>query len=51
LASPQVISEKKSRNFFGIEKRHSKKEKSQFVIGYSESEFRALSLTKKKLAL
>ena len=37
-------------DFFGIEKRHSKKEKSQFFIGYSESEFRALSF-KKKLAL
>ena len=48
-----MISEKKSQkkiDFFGIEKRHSKKEKSQFFIGYSESEFRALSL-KKKLAL
>jgi hypothetical protein len=32
--------------FFGIEKRHSKKEKSQFFIGYSESEFCALSLKK-----
>jgi hypothetical protein len=32
--------------FFGIEKRHSKKEKSQFFIGYSESEFRALLFKK-----
>ena len=50
MASPQVISEKKSRkkiDFFGIEKRHSKKEKSQFFIGYSESELRALSFKKK----
>ncbi len=42
--------EPKKIDFFGIEKRHSKKEKSQFFIGYSESEFHALSL-KKKLAL
>jgi hypothetical protein len=49
LASPQVISEKKSKktDFFGIEKRHSKKERSQFFIGYSESKFRALSFKKK----
>jgi hypothetical protein len=48
-----VISEKKKPNkidFFGIEKRHSKKEKSKFFIGYSESELRALSF-KNKLAL
>ena len=50
MASPQVISEKKSQkkiHFFGIEKRPSKKEKSQFFIEYSESEFRALSFKKK----
>ncbi len=48
-----MISEKKSRkkfDFFEIEKRHRKKEKNQFFIGYSESEFHALSF-KKKLAL
>ncbi len=39
--------EPKKTWFFGIEKRHSKKE---FFIGYSESEFRALSF-KKNLAL
>jgi hypothetical protein len=38
----------KKTDFFGIEKRHSKKEKK--IIGYSESEFRVLSF-KKKLAL
>jgi hypothetical protein len=32
---------------FGIEKRHSKKEKSQFFIGYSKSKFRALSFKNK----
>jgi hypothetical protein len=48
LASPQVISEIRSEKnqFFGIEKRRIKKEKSQFFIGYSESEFGALSLKK-----
>jgi hypothetical protein len=38
---------KKKIDFFGIEKRYSKKEKSQFFIGYSESEFCALSFKKK----
>jgi hypothetical protein len=37
----------KKIDFFGIKKRHSKKEKSQFFIGYSESEFRGLSFKKK----
>ncbi len=37
---------KKNLIFFGIEKRHSKKEKSKFFIGYSESEFHALSFKK-----
>jgi hypothetical protein len=48
LASPQVISEKKSKkiNSFAIEKRHITKEESQFCIRYSESEFRPLSLKK-----
>jgi hypothetical protein len=36
----------KKTDFFGIEKRHSKKEKSQFFIEYSESELRALSFKK-----
>jgi hypothetical protein len=36
----------KKMNFFEIEKRHSKQEKSQFFIGYSKSEFRALSFKK-----
>ncbi len=43
--------EPKKIDFFLIEKRHSKKEKSQFFIGYSESEFCALSFKKKNLAL
>jgi hypothetical protein len=39
----------KKNDFFGIEKRHSKKEKSPFLffIGYSESDFCALSFKKK----
>jgi hypothetical protein len=44
------VKKRAKKNFFGIEKRHCKKEKSQFFIGYSQSEFRALSFTK-KLAL
>jgi hypothetical protein len=38
--------ELKKYDFFGIEKRHSKKEKSQFCIGYSGLEFHALSYKK-----
>jgi hypothetical protein len=38
------VKKKQEKNqFFGIEKRHIKKEKSQFFIGYSELEFCALS--------